>query len=102
VEPGRTGWLVPPDDEEALAAALVEAVNDPERRAAMGDAAWTASRARYSLEAVVAGIAGVYGHALLAQPCMRPAPRRLARPGRPEPGGSSHAVAPSCCRLPPR
>ena len=35
VADGQTGWLVPPDDEEALAAALVMAVNDaPERRSA--------------------------------------------------------------------
>ena len=60
VEPGRTGWLVPADDLEALAAALVAAVNDPAGRARMGDAGWLVSRARYSLEAVVAGVAGAY------------------------------------------
>ncbi|MFL5844938.1 MAG: glycosyltransferase family 4 protein [Solirubrobacteraceae bacterium] len=34
VEPGRTGWLVPPDDRDALAAAIIEAVNDPAERLA--------------------------------------------------------------------
>ena len=34
VDDGRTGWLVEPDDEEALAAALVAAVNRPSERAA--------------------------------------------------------------------
>ena len=31
VDDGETGWLVPPDDEEALAEALVEVVNDAGR-----------------------------------------------------------------------
>jgi len=68
VEPGRTGWLVPPDDLEALAAALAAAVNDPAGRARMGDAGWHTSRARYSLEAVVAGVAGAYEQTRTARP----------------------------------
>ncbi len=39
VKPGRTGWLVPPGDPEALARAVLEAARDPEearRRAAEG------------------------------------------------------------------
>ena len=36
---GQTGWLVPPDDPPALAAALVAALRDPEARARMGAAA---------------------------------------------------------------
>jgi glycosyltransferase involved in cell wall biosynthesis len=73
VEPGRTGWLVPPDDLEALAAALVAAVNDPAGRARMGDAGWQASRSRFSLQAVVAGVAGAYAAALPAGPDLPPA-----------------------------
>ena len=68
VEPGRTGWLVPPDDLQGLAAALVAAVGDPAGRARLGQAAWRASRARYSLEAMVDGVAGVYGAALGSRP----------------------------------
>jgi len=68
VEQGRTGWLGPPDDLEALAAALVAAVNDPAGRARMGDAGWHTSRARYSLEAVVAGVAGAYEQTRTAHP----------------------------------
>nr|MDQ6915465.1 glycosyltransferase family 4 protein [Actinomycetota bacterium] len=40
VDDGRTGWLVPPDDEAALTGALVAAVNDPEERRRRGEAAW--------------------------------------------------------------
>ncbi len=36
VRDGETGRLVPPDDREALAAALVEAVNDPQERRRRG------------------------------------------------------------------
>ena len=36
VEHGATGWLVPPDDPQALEEALVEAVNDRRRREQMG------------------------------------------------------------------
>ncbi len=39
VDHGETGWLVEPDDRDALAAALVEAVNDPTSAAAAARAA---------------------------------------------------------------
>ena len=45
VADGQTGWLVPPDDEEALAAALVMAVNDAPERRRRGTAAYAAVRA---------------------------------------------------------
>jgi glycosyltransferase involved in cell wall biosynthesis len=48
VEDGQTGWLVPPDDENALAAVLVEAVNDTTERRRRGTAAYAAVRTRYS------------------------------------------------------
>ncbi|HEX6459367.1 MAG TPA: glycosyltransferase family 4 protein [Thermoleophilaceae bacterium] len=60
VEPGETGWLVPPDDEDAMSAALVEAVNDASARDRMGEAAYERSRARYSWPALAERIAGVY------------------------------------------
>jgi glycosyltransferase involved in cell wall biosynthesis len=60
VEPGETGWLVPPDDEDALVDALVGAVNDDERRAAMGEATYEHSRERYAWPALAQGVARVY------------------------------------------
>jgi len=36
VEPGETGWLVPPGDPQALADAIFEAASDPERLRRMG------------------------------------------------------------------
>jgi glycosyltransferase involved in cell wall biosynthesis len=44
VEQGETGWLVPPDDERALAHALVEAVNRPHERACRAQRAHAAAR----------------------------------------------------------
>ena len=38
VDAGETGWLVPPDDEEAMVEALVEAVNGDAERRRRGDA----------------------------------------------------------------
>jgi glycosyltransferase involved in cell wall biosynthesis len=39
VHPGRTGWLVEPDDEDALAGALAQAIDHPEERRRRGAAA---------------------------------------------------------------
>lgn len=48
VTDGQTGWLIPPDDERALAAALVAAVNDPAERTRRGALAYATVRTRYS------------------------------------------------------
>ena len=60
VDAGETGWLVPPDDEEALADALVEVVNDDEERRRRGEAAYRVARERYSWPSLVESLAGVY------------------------------------------
>jgi glycosyltransferase involved in cell wall biosynthesis len=54
------GWLVPPDDEDAMADALVQAVNDPDERRRRGDAAYEVARARYSWPALAKDVAAVY------------------------------------------
>ena len=60
VDDGKTGWLVEPDDTEALAEALVAAVNQPDERRRRGEAARKAVRARYSWPALAGQVAGVY------------------------------------------
>jgi glycosyltransferase involved in cell wall biosynthesis len=63
VDDPETGWLVPPDDEEALADALVELVNDPEERRRRGERAYATSRERYSWPAIAEGVAETYAEA---------------------------------------
>ena len=60
VEDGRTGWLVRLDDEEALAAALVEAVNDTAERHTRGAAAYAEMRERFGWPALAARLTAVY------------------------------------------
>jgi len=72
VDEGRTGWLVPPDDEAALAEALVEAVSDDDERDRRASAAYSAARERYSWPALAAGVACVYEEALAGGRDRRP------------------------------
>jgi len=70
VEDGRTGWLVEPDDEAALATAMVEAVNDGPERRRRGRAALEAARARYSWPAIAATMAATLDEALMSRDTM--------------------------------
>ncbi len=60
VEDGESGRLVPPDDREALAAALVEAVNEPEERRRRGRRAAELAREKYAWPALAEQVARVY------------------------------------------
>jgi glycosyltransferase involved in cell wall biosynthesis len=60
VEPGRTGWLVEPDNRDALADALVAAVNDPAERERRGAAARAAATERYAWPALAGRVAGLF------------------------------------------
>ena len=54
------GWLIPPDDEDALVEVLVETLTYPAERRARADAAQALVRRGYSWQAVAAKVAGVY------------------------------------------
>ncbi len=58
VEPGKTGWLVEPDDAAALSGVMLEAVNDPSRRKEYGAAARAEALRRYTWSAIGAALAG--------------------------------------------
>jgi glycosyltransferase involved in cell wall biosynthesis len=60
VEDGETGWLVPADDEDALAEALVQVVADDAERRRRGEAAYETAREKYSWPALVERLARVY------------------------------------------
>ena len=59
IEDRRTGWLVEPDDETALATALTEVVNDTHERERRGQAAQLTVRERFSWATVAAKLATV-------------------------------------------
>jgi glycosyltransferase involved in cell wall biosynthesis len=59
VDDGDTGWLVPPDDEAALADAIVSAIDDGDERARRGVAARRAARERWTWPALAAEVAQV-------------------------------------------
>ena len=60
VEEGRVGRIIPLDDAEALAEAVVELLADATRARAMGAAGREHVKAHYSVEAMVRGYEGVY------------------------------------------
>ena len=63
-EPGApNGWMIDVDDEDALAAAMVEAVNDPESRHVRSENAYDQIRSEYSWGALVGRFTEVYEHA---------------------------------------
>jgi glycosyltransferase involved in cell wall biosynthesis len=68
IEDGRTGWLVPPDDLEALSAAIVEAVERPDERLRRGERARRDVLERYSSRRMAVGVAAAFEAALGAEP----------------------------------
>jgi glycosyltransferase involved in cell wall biosynthesis len=68
VDDGETGWLVPPDDEAAMAEALVTAVNDEDERSRRGEAAYETARGRYSWPALARGVAHIYDDVRAGRP----------------------------------
>lgn len=68
VADGRTGLLVPPDDVEAMAKALLRLADDPDSARAMGLAGRIEAEQRFSLEAMVAAYLLQYGGAQQGRP----------------------------------
>jgi hypothetical protein len=82
-----TGWLVPPDDEDALTDALVTAASDAEERRRRGARAYRHSHTHYGWPVIATRIAALYAE--LAAPPAPPAPDHWSR------------AAPSACSLSP-
>ena len=64
VENGGSGWLVPPDDRDALAGALAEAVASPEERRRRGERAAVLAHEKYAWPALAGLVADVYATSL--------------------------------------
>jgi glycosyltransferase involved in cell wall biosynthesis len=74
VRPGETGWLVPPDDEEALARVLTEVVEKPAERRRSGAQARLDAVARYGRDAAAGRVAATYVAAVSADAAPSGAP----------------------------
>ena len=77
VPDGGTGWLIPPDDEDALVEALVSAANGEEERRARGGRAQTESR-RYGWAEIAPRFASLYEELLASSPGQQLARERRA------------------------
>lgn len=67
VEDGRTGYLVPPSDVQALIGCLRLLLRDPARRRTMGDEGLARIRSHFSVERMVAETSAIYD-SLVAHP----------------------------------
>ncbi|MEM0129414.1 MAG: glycosyltransferase family 4 protein [Thermoplasmata archaeon] len=82
VEDGRAGLLVPPADGRALGEALVRLWQDPARAAAWGRYGREEVAPRYTWEALVDRLEGIYREVLAGGPAREPDPGRAAPPAR--------------------
>ena len=73
IEDGRTGWLVPPGEDEALASRVMHLMANPAEGARVGAAAREAVLARFSFDRMVAALRRHLSHRT------RPARRRARR-----------------------
>jgi glycosyltransferase involved in cell wall biosynthesis len=60
VRDGESGWLIPADDEQALAAALIEAATHTRERRRRGQQAAVEAHRRYGWAAIAARVADLY------------------------------------------
>ncbi len=60
IEHGKTGFLVPPADSNALAAQLAKLLSDSGERQRIGQAACTCARKRFSQESMVSAVEAIY------------------------------------------
>ncbi len=72
VEEGRSGFLVPPADPQAMAARIIELADDGERARRLGAAGRRAVEQRFAMPVMVAGYQGLYDELLAAR-----APERI-------------------------
>jgi glycosyltransferase involved in cell wall biosynthesis len=66
VRPGRTGWLVEPDDEAAMAGALAQAIDHPEERRRRGAAALRDVTLRFAWPALADRLCSLFAEVVAA------------------------------------
>ena len=60
IQDGKTGLLVPSEDPQALAQAILQILRDPQKGAEMGEASSQDARKRYSLDTMVEKLESLY------------------------------------------
>jgi len=78
VQEGRTGYLVPPRDVAALAAAITRVLDDPARARAMGEHGRTVVVEQFSARAMVRQMEALYARLLDGKRQHAPAATLLA------------------------
>lgn len=85
IDDGRTGFLVPPGDDEALAYRLITLLENPSLAERVAEAGYTAARDRFSAEAHARMVQQVYERVLKARRRRHPSvPRRDGVPTSPK------------------
>jgi glycosyltransferase involved in cell wall biosynthesis len=79
VEQGRSGWIVPPEDPDAMANALRELAGSPERRRSLGEEARERVVGLFSIEKEVAAHEALYAE-LFGLDCTAGPGRKPGRP----------------------
>lgn len=64
VVPGETGWLIPPENTEALAAAMAEAFDKPDRTKRYGEAGRKRVEAKYTLSGTIRAYESLWARVL--------------------------------------
>jgi len=85
---GESGVLIPSRDDRGLAQALIGLLEDPSRRALLGDAALRRVRQEFTRSVMIDRLAGVYGEAV------RSAPSSSRSGGQPHARAADRADAP--------
>jgi glycosyltransferase involved in cell wall biosynthesis len=67
VEDGKTGWLVPPGDDDALASRLRPLLANPELRRSMGAAGYVRARDHFAAARMVEAFAQLYDELVRAE-----------------------------------
>ena len=83
VEHGHNGLLVPPDDEQALAGAILQLLSDPDTATRMGRAARVTIEERYSFDRMIAAFEQLYASELTSSRFGAARTRDVMRRARP-------------------